>query len=85
MKKAIVVSIVIGLVGLLAFAGLSYASGKDDAKDLVKKAVAYVKYLGKERRLQRSVSPGGCSTRAKYMYSHMTFRALCLLTRKIRH
>jgi signal transduction histidine kinase len=59
MKKTIVVSIVIGLIGLLAFADLSYASGKDDAKSLVKKAVAYVKYLGKEKALAEISKPRG--------------------------
>jgi cytochrome c len=59
MKKTIVVSIVIGLIGLFAFAGLSYASGKDDAKALVKKAAAYVKYLGKEKSIAEISKPRG--------------------------
>jgi len=59
MKKIITVSIVIGLIGLFAFAGLSYASGKDDAKFLVKKAVAYVKYQGKEKAIAEINKPRG--------------------------
>ena len=56
MKKTIVVSVVIGL---FAFAGLSYASGKDDAKTLVRKAVAYVKYQGKEKAIAEINKPRG--------------------------
>jgi signal transduction histidine kinase len=59
MKKIIVVSIVIGLIGLFAFAGMSYASGKDDAKFLVRKAVAYVKYQGKEKAIAEINKPRG--------------------------
>ena len=59
MKKTIVVSLVIGLIGLLVFAGLSYASGKDDAKALVKKAAAYVKYQGKEKAIAEISKPRG--------------------------
>ena len=59
MKKTIIVSIAIGLIGLFAFAGLSYASGKDDAKALVKKAATYVKYLGKEKALAEISKPRG--------------------------
>jgi len=51
MKKIIVVSIVIGLMGFFVFAVLSCTSGKDEAKNLVKKAVAYVKYQGKEKAI----------------------------------
>ena len=59
MKKTIVVLIVVGLIGLFAFAGLSYASGKDDAKFLVRKAVAYVKYQGKEKAIAEISKPRG--------------------------
>ena len=59
MKRTILVSIVIGLIGLFAFAGLSYASGKDDAKALVKKAVAYVKYQGKQKAIAEISKPRG--------------------------
>ena len=59
MKKTIVVLIVVGLIGLFAFAGLSHASGKDDAKALVKKAVAYVKYQGKEKAIAEINKPRG--------------------------
>ena len=59
MKKTMVFSIVIGLIGLFAFAVLSCASGKDDAKTLVKKAVAYVKYQGKEKAIAEINKPRG--------------------------
>ena len=59
MKKTMVVSTVIGLIGLLAITVLSCASGKDDAKTLVRKAVAYVKYLGKEKAIAEINKPKG--------------------------
>jgi cytochrome c len=59
MKKPVLISLVIGMAGLFACAGLSYASGKDDAKDLVKKAAAYVKYQGKEKALAEINKPKG--------------------------
>jgi len=59
MKKNILISIVIGLIGLFAFAVLSCTSGKDDAKVLVKKAVAYVKYQGKEKAIAEISKPRG--------------------------
>jgi cytochrome c len=54
MKKGIVVLIVIGL-----FAGLSYASDKDDAKALVEKAVAYATAQGKEKVIAEISKPKG--------------------------
>ena len=59
MKKIILVSIVIGLIGLFILTVLSCASGKDDAKTLVKKAVAYVKYQGKEKAIAEISKPRG--------------------------
>ena len=59
MKKNSVISLVLGLLGLLVFADLSYASGKDDAKDLVKHAAAYVKYQGKAKALAEISKPRG--------------------------
>ena len=59
MKNTLVNLIVIGLIGLFAFAGLSYASAKDDAKALVKNAVAYVKYQGKEKAIAEISKPKG--------------------------
>lgn len=56
MKLTIAVFIVIGL---FSFAGLSYAADKDDAKDLVKRAAAYVKYQGKEKALAEISKPRG--------------------------
>ena len=59
MKKPLVVSLVIAMIGLLACAGLSYASGKDDAKDLVKHAAAYVKYQGRVKAIAEISKPRG--------------------------
>jgi len=59
MKRIMVVSIVIGLIGFFVFAILSCASGKNEAKNLVKKAVAYVKYQGKEKALAEISKPHG--------------------------
>jgi signal transduction histidine kinase len=59
MKKTIIVSMIIGLIGLFAFAGLSYASAKGTAKALVKKAAAYVKYQGKEKAIAEISKPRG--------------------------
>ena len=59
MKKNMSISIVIGLIGLFAFAVLSCTSGKDDAKVLVKKAAAYVKYQGKEKAIAEISKPRG--------------------------
>ena len=54
-----IVSLVTVLIGLFAFAGLSYAAGKDDAKSLVKQAAAYVKYQGKGKALAEISKPRG--------------------------
>jgi len=59
MKKAMLVSIVFGLIVLFVFGVLSCASGKDDAKALVRKAVAYVKYQGKEKAIAEISKPRG--------------------------
>ena len=44
---------------MFASAGLSYASEKDEAKALVKKAVAYVKYQGKAKAIAEISKPKG--------------------------
>ncbi|MEI6206194.1 MAG: cache domain-containing protein [Desulfuromonadales bacterium] len=59
MKKNVVVLCIAGLIGLLVTAGVSYASGKDDAKSLVKQAAAYVKYQGKGKALAEISKPKG--------------------------
>ena len=59
MRKSILILTVLGLIGVFAFATLSYASGKDDAKELVKKAAAYVKYQGKEKAITEISKPRG--------------------------
>ncbi|MBI5484820.1 MAG: cache domain-containing protein [Deltaproteobacteria bacterium] len=59
MKKSTLIFFVIGLIGMLTCAGLSYASGKDDAKSLVKQAAAYVKYQGKGKALAEISKPRG--------------------------
>jgi signal transduction histidine kinase len=58
MKKAIV-AVVLGMITLFATAGLTHASGKDDAKTLVKQAAAYVKYQGKGKALAEISKPKG--------------------------
>ena len=47
------------VIGLLSFAVLSYAADRDDAKALVKRAAAYVKYQGKEKALAEMSTPKG--------------------------
>jgi len=47
------------VIGLLSFAVLSCAAGRDDAKALVKRAAAYVKYQGKEKALAEISTPKG--------------------------
>lgn len=47
------------LIGLLSIANQAYASGKDDAKDLVKRAAAYVKYQGREKAVAEINKPKG--------------------------
>jgi signal transduction histidine kinase len=56
MKKTIATLIV---VGLFSFAFLSHAADRDDAKTLVKRAAAYVKYQGKEKALAEISTPEG--------------------------
>jgi len=58
MNRRIVLLVTV-LIGLFAFAGLSYAAGKDDAKSLVKQAAAYVKYQGKGKALAEISKPRG--------------------------
>ena len=59
MKKTRVVLVGIGLTGLFVFVLFSCASGKNQAKALVKKAVAYVKYQGKEKAIAEIRKPRG--------------------------
>ena len=59
MKRIILVSIMIGLIGLFALTILSCGSAKDDAKTLVKKAAAYLKYQGKDKTLAEINKPKG--------------------------
>ena len=56
MKKTIAL---LTVIGLFSFAALSYATDKDDAKTLVKRAAAYVKYQGKEKALAEISTPNG--------------------------
>ena len=58
MNRRIVLLVTV-LIGLFAFAELSYAAGKDDAKSLVKQAAAYVKYQGKGKALAEISKPRG--------------------------
>jgi signal transduction histidine kinase len=51
-KKAMKEKIVIfTAIGLFVFTSFVYAAARDDAKALVKRAVAYVKYQGKEKAI----------------------------------
>lgn len=50
MKRVILATIISVLTGVFLCAGQSFA-GKEDAKDLVKKAAAFVKYQGKEKAI----------------------------------
>ena len=59
MKRNSLLILVIGLIGLFSFTGLSYASGKDEAKALVKRAAAYVKHQGKGKALAEISKPKG--------------------------
>ena len=59
MTKHSVIALVIGLMGVFLCTGLSYASGKDDAKALVKQAAAFVKYQGKGKALAEISKPKG--------------------------
>jgi signal transduction histidine kinase len=49
----------IGLIGLCAGAGKAHASGKDNAKTLVKHAASFVKYQGKGKALAEISKPRG--------------------------
>jgi cytochrome c len=56
MKK--IIAVLLG-IGLFSFAVLSHATDRDDAKALVKRAAAYVKYQGKEKALAEISTPKG--------------------------
>jgi hypothetical protein len=56
MKKAIALIVV---MGLSLYVVLSHAAERDDAKALVKRAVAYVKYQGKQKALAEISTPKG--------------------------
>jgi cytochrome c len=47
------------VIPLFSFAVLSHAAERDDAKTLVKRAAAYVKYQGKEKALAEISTPKG--------------------------
>ena len=71
MKKPIIVPVIIGLIGLFTFVGLSYASGKGATKALVKKAAAYVKYQGKEKAIAEISKPRGMFDRGEmYVFAY---------------
>jgi len=56
MKKTAVFLLI---VGLFSCAVLSHAAERDDAKTLVKRAVAYVRYQGKQKALAEISTPKG--------------------------
>ncbi len=71
MKKFITVFFTVGLIGLFASAGLSYASEKDDAKAMVKKTAAYVKYAGKEKAIAEIKKPKGMFVKGElYVFAY---------------
>jgi len=71
MKRSIMVVLAIGLTGLFAFAGSVYASGKDDAKSMVKNAAAFVKYQGKGKALAEISKPKGMFDRGElYVFAY---------------
>lgn len=65
MNKIIAALSVTVLIGLFATASLSYASGKDEAKAMVKKAAAYVKYAGKAKAIAEISKPKGMFDRGE--------------------
>ena len=68
MKRTIAVLVAIGL---FSFAFLSYAADRDDAKALVKRAAAYVKYQGKEKALAEiSTSKGMFDKGELYVFAY---------------
>jgi cytochrome c len=68
MKRPIAFLVVIGL---FSFAVLSYAADRDDAKALVKRAAAYVKYQGKEKALAEiSTSKGMFDKGELYVFAY---------------
>ena len=71
MKKNSVIAIVIGLMSMFLFAGLSFAAGKDDAKSLVKQAAAFVKYQGKGKALAEISKPRGAFDKGElYVFAY---------------
>lgn len=68
MKKTLAL---LTVIGLFSFAGLSYADERDDAKALVKRAAAYVKYQGKEKALVEISTPKGMFDRGElYVFAY---------------
>jgi len=51
--------LVFTVISLFTFTSVAYAGSLDDAKALVKRAVAYVKYQGKEKALAEISKPHG--------------------------
>jgi cytochrome c len=52
-------ALVFTIISLLVLTGLAYAGGLEDAKALVKRAAAYVKYQGKEKAIAEITKPRG--------------------------
>lgn len=59
MRKIFLISLATCLVGILSFACHANASGRDAAKDLVKRVAAYVKYQGREKAVAEINKPKG--------------------------
>ena len=73
------------MVGLASFAVLSHAADRDDAKALVKRAAAYVKYQGKDKALAEISTPKGMFDKGELYVFAYDLRASCLPTLRIRH
>ena len=56
MKKT---TAILMLIGLFSFAVVSHAADREDAKALVKRAAAYVKYQGKDKAIAEISTPKG--------------------------
>ena len=76
MKKLSIILLAALVTGLFGFSGIACASGKDDAKSLVKHAAAFVKYQGKGKALAETVSPEGNLTRVNCMFLPTIYKVL---------
>ena len=60
------------IIGLFSCAVLSHAAERDDAKALVKRAVAYVKYQGKDKAVAEISKPKGMYAKGElYVFAYV--------------